>query len=118
MTSSNGTLGGWSIRQRFTRRTRRGLLGATVAGALLAACGTPPVGGQSQKEDASAAQSGEAIRVGAVISLTGRYAPFGEHIKNAYDLAVEDVNRDGGVDAGGRKRRLELLVLDDESDPT
>jgi branched-chain amino acid transport system substrate-binding protein len=114
MTSSNGALVEWSIRRGLTRR---GLLGATAAGALLlAACGTPPAGGQ--KEDAGEAQSGEAIRLGAVVPLTGRYAPFGEHIKNAYDLAVEDLNRDGGVDVGGHRRRLELLVLDDESDPT
>jgi branched-chain amino acid transport system substrate-binding protein len=60
----------------------------------------------------------ETIKVGAVIPLTGRYAPGGAQIKNGYELAVEDINSAGGVDVGGRKVPLELLVLDDESDPS
>ncbi|HLE42676.1 MAG TPA: amino acid ABC transporter substrate-binding protein, partial [Methylomirabilota bacterium] len=35
-----------------------------------------------------------------------------------YEIAVEDVNRTGGVTVGGRKMPLELVLLDDESDAT
>ena len=58
------------------------------------------------------------IKVGAVVPLTGRYAPGGAQIKNGYDLAVEDVNNNGGVAIGDRKIPLQLIVLDDESDST
>jgi branched-chain amino acid transport system substrate-binding protein len=58
------------------------------------------------------------IQVGAVIPLTGRYAAGGGQIKNGYELAVNDINAAGGVDIGGTKIPLELVVLDDESDPT
>ena len=51
-----------------------------------------------------------------MIPLTGRYAPGGAQIKNGYELAVEDLNAAGGVDLGGRKIPLDLIVLDDESD--
>jgi branched-chain amino acid transport system substrate-binding protein len=65
--------------------------------------------------------SGEAagtIPIGAVVPLTGRYAAGGALVKNGYELAVEDINKAGGIDVGGKKYTLELTVLDDESDPT
>jgi len=58
------------------------------------------------------------IKVGAVIPLTGRYAAGGGQIKNGYELAVNDINAAGGVDVGGTKVPLELVILDDESDAT
>jgi len=58
------------------------------------------------------------IKIGAVIPLTGRYAGGGAQVSNGYTLAVEDINAAGGVDIGGTKVPLELIVLDDESDPT
>lgn len=58
------------------------------------------------------------IKVGAVIPLTGRYAAGGGQIRNGYELAVTDINAAGGVDIGGTKVPLELIVLDDESDAT
>src|SRR3989304_8785852 len=58
------------------------------------------------------------IKVGAVIPITGRYAAGGGQVKNGYELAVEDINAAGGVDIGGTKVPLELIELDDESDPT
>lgn len=58
------------------------------------------------------------IKIGAVIPLTGRYAAGGNQIKQGYELAVNDINAAGGVDIGGTKVPLELIVLDDESDAT
>ena len=55
--------------------------------------------------------------LGAVIPLTGRYAAIGAQVRIAYELAVEDVNANGGVDMNGVRRPLALRVLDDESDP-
>jgi branched-chain amino acid transport system substrate-binding protein len=67
---------------------------------------------------APAPQLPATIKVGAVIPLTGRYAAGGEQIKNGYELAVEAINKAGGVDVGGAKIPLELVILDDESDAT
>jgi branched-chain amino acid transport system substrate-binding protein len=58
------------------------------------------------------------IKIGAVIPITGRYAGGGGQVKTGYELAVEDINNAGGVDVGGTKIPLELVELDDESDPT
>ncbi len=58
------------------------------------------------------------IKIGAVVPLTGKYAAGGEQVKNGYQLAVDDINKAGGVSVGGKKIPLQLTVLDDESDPT
>lgn len=65
-----------------------------------------------------AAELPATIKVGAVIPITGRYAAGGGQVKNGYELAVEDINAAGGVDVGGTKLPLELIILDDESDAT
>ncbi|HYQ68559.1 ABC transporter substrate-binding protein [Actinophytocola sp.] len=62
----------------------------------------------------TATSSDDPIRVGQIVSLTGNYSPLGGENKKSVELAVEKVNRDGGV-LGGRK--LELVVKDDKSQP-
>jgi len=65
------------------------------------------------------ADAPDAIKVGSVIALTGRMAAGGKDVKAGYDLAVKDINDAGGVmvKALGKKLPLELIVVDDESDP-
>lgn len=60
----------------------------------------------------------ETIKVGVVVPLTGRYAAGGDQVRNGYLLAMEDINAAGGVTIQGTQIPLELVILDDESDPT
>ncbi|HWP23486.1 MAG TPA: amino acid ABC transporter substrate-binding protein [Candidatus Binatia bacterium] len=60
----------------------------------------------------------QTIKVGAVVPLTGRYAAGGAQNKAGYEIGVQRINAAGGVTVGGKKLSLELLLLDDESDPT
>src|SRR5262249_203517 len=60
----------------------------------------------------------QAVKIGAVVPLTGRYGPGGAQVRAGYDIAVEQINVAGGVSIGGKKVPLELVVLDDESDAT
>ena len=60
----------------------------------------------------------QAIKVGAVVPLTGRYGAGGAQVRAGYEIAVEHVNAAGGVTVGGMKMPLELVLLDDESDAT
>lgn len=60
----------------------------------------------------------QTIKVGAVVPLTGRYAAGGAQNKAGYEIAVDQINAAGGVNVGGKKMRFELVMLDDESDPT
>jgi branched-chain amino acid transport system substrate-binding protein len=84
------------------------MLSVTLVSLVVAACTSA----------APAPQLPATIKVGAVIPLTGRYAPGGDQIRNGYELAVETINQAGGVDVGGTKIPLELVILDDESDAT
>jgi branched-chain amino acid transport system substrate-binding protein len=60
----------------------------------------------------------QAVKVGAVVPLTGRYGAGGAQVRAGYEIAVEHVNAAGGVTIGGKKQPLELVLLDDESDAT
>ena len=58
------------------------------------------------------------IKIGALLSLSGFDAGSGGPIKQGYELAVADINEDGGVyvEQYDKKIPLELLVRDGESD--
>src|SRR5262245_57096679 len=60
----------------------------------------------------------QTVKIGAVVPLTGRYAAGGAQNKAGYEIAVQQLNAAGGVTVGGKKLPLELVMLDDESDPT
>lgn len=55
---------------------------------------------------------------GATLSLTGSLGSIGGVEKLGYQQYVADVNAKGGIDVGGKKRKVELRVLDNRSDPT
>lgn len=51
------------------------------------------------------------IKIGLSINLSGRGGEAGEHIRDGALLAVEDINKQGGING----RPLELLIRDDEN---
>jgi len=66
----------------------------------------------------AAAEAAETVKIGAVVPLTGRYGGGGAQNKAGYEIAVEAINRAGGVTVGRQKLPLQLVLLDDESDGT
>jgi branched-chain amino acid transport system substrate-binding protein len=60
----------------------------------------------------------QAVKLGAVVPLTGRYGAGGAQVRSGYEIAVEQINAAGGVTVAGKKMPLELILLDDESDAT
>jgi len=61
-----------------------------------------------------------AIKVGVVDALTGSMAAGGKWVKQGYEIAVKHINSTGGVSIRefGKKIPLELIFLDDESNPS
>src|SRR5947209_18200154 len=55
------------------------------------------------------------IKIGATLPLTGAESRIGGFYKEGYDLAFEEWNKKGGLDVGGKKMKLNLLLLDDTS---
>ncbi len=76
------------------------LLGATL---LLAACG----GGKKAKE-------ADTIKIGCTAPLTGPVAIYGVTSSNGSKLAMDEINKNGGV----LGKQVEFTVLDSKGDPT
>lgn len=79
---------------------------ATVAIMSLAACS----GGASAATDDSATST---VYFGVSAAQTGQYAQYGEQFKQAFDLAVEQVNAKGGING----HPVALKFEDSQSDP-
>ncbi len=67
----------------------------------------------------SACSSGEkVIKIGAAVSETGRYAEEGQHTREGYLLWEDWVNNEyGGIDLGGDRYQVELIMYDDKGEP-
>lgn len=76
--------------------------GVLTAG-LISGCG----GGSDSKA------SGDTVKVGGLLEMTGGSASFGISSKNGIDLAFQEINANGGV-LGGKK--LELVIADTKSE--
>ncbi len=55
----------------------------------------------------------EPIKIGASMSLTGKYARTGVYTKDGYELWAEQINNQGGL----LGRNVEFVIYDDQSDP-
>lgn len=76
-----------------------------------AACGAS---GGSGGSSSGSSYTGKTIYLGAVLSLTGAGGVYGPSSKNGADLAVEIINKAGGVNGA----KLNLETKDDASDKT
>jgi ABC-type branched-subunit amino acid transport system substrate-binding protein len=57
------------------------------------------------------------IRVGVVHAQTGMFASFGQGGVFGIKAAVDDINKQGGVNVGGKKMPIKLVIVNNESDP-
>ncbi|QNA72486.1 ABC transporter substrate-binding protein [Streptomyces sp. So13.3] len=70
-------------------------------------CGNGPAGGS---------QSGDAVTVGAILSLSGAFSTLGPPEKIAIQMGIDAVNSAGVVSVDGKKYKLAVKVIDDKSD--
>ncbi len=64
-----------------------------------------------------ASASGDEIVIGHYASLTGSEATFGVSTDNGIALAVKEVNDAGGLNVGGKKRKVRMVHDDTEGKP-
>jgi branched-chain amino acid transport system substrate-binding protein len=74
---------------------------------------TAALGGASGYGGSTA--QGPPIKLGAITPLTGPFAPWGIQVRSGMALAVNEINRSGGVKGRGQGRLLNLAVADDQS---
>jgi branched-chain amino acid transport system substrate-binding protein len=94
---------------------RRYRLIAAVGGIVMltaALSGSGAYGGSSEAAQANP------IKIGVLTPLTANFAPWGLQVRAGAALAVNEINRSGGVKGRGQGRRLSLVVADDQSTNT
>jgi branched-chain amino acid transport system substrate-binding protein len=90
---------------RNDRVTRRGVAGGIGAAVLAAGLAAVPV--------TATAQSGEPIKIGFSMALTGPLAPNGKQALLGAQIWQEEINAKGGL----LGRKVELVNYDDQSNP-
>lgn len=96
------------------------MLLATGCVAVPAPAPEQPAAAPSQAEPApaggeAAAEAAGEIRIGINAEITGDIPSVGENCKNAAEMYAEEVNAAGGLEVGGQKYRLTLMIEDDEA---
>ena len=107
------------------------LLGVTLSLAMvasLAACGTSaPKDGKAttqstekkaedKKADADTkTDTKDVFTIGAIGPLTGSAASYGTSVKNAVEIAIDEINAAGGVKVGDKNVKLALDFQDDQA---
>ena len=59
-----------------------------------------------------AQKDSDAVRIGVIAELTGDIPAVGASCKNAAELAVREINDNGGILLGGKKYPVELIIED------
>lgn len=88
---------------------KKGLVGLLATTSLMAACGNGSgENGEAPNED------GE-VTLGTVFAITGAYSAYGTPQENAINMAIDEINADGGVLDG---QEIELVNYDYTSEDT
>ncbi|MGF7143726.1 branched-chain amino acid transport system substrate-binding protein [Anaerotaenia torta] len=61
--------------------------------------------------------AGDKFIIGGIGPISGDAASYGTSVKQGAEIAVEEINKAGGVTVGGKKLTLELNFMDDEAQP-
>lgn len=96
-----------------TSTSRRAVTIAAIAltvSAALAGCAPAASGGDAGSGDGA---SSDTIKIGYIGPLTGGSASLGVPAQHGFELAVQHLNDSGELD-----RKIELVSVDDEADPT
>ena len=76
-----------------------------AVGALAAL--TAALGGSTAYGGSGSASAAAPIKLGVLTSLTGSFAPWGVQTRSGMALAVNEINRSGGVKGRGQGRHAE-----------
>ena len=58
---------------------------------------------------------GDKIILGSAISLTGKYSLKGIDIQKGFNLAMDNINKGGGIKVGEKNYNFQIVYYDDES---
>src|SRR5690606_190477 len=62
----------------------------------------------------AAVQAQETLKIGALVTLSGAGASWGQGMKNAAEIAADQINQAGGLEVGGKKYQVSVVAYDDK----
>ncbi|MGX6444409.1 ABC transporter substrate-binding protein [Neobacillus sp. K501] len=86
------------------KKVAKVFMASTLFAGILAGC--------SGAKESSGGSSSDSIKVGVNLELSGNVASYGESLEKGIDLAVEEINKDGGVEG----KKLEIIKVDNKSE--
>lgn len=106
-----------------------GTLAALMVSAALTGCGSNSgtaskadssgAAGQTSSKtaesDTGAAGGSEVLKIGGIGPLTGAAAAYGISVKQGAQIAIDEINAAGGIQAGGKTYTFEMVFEDDEA---
>ena len=92
-------------------------LASALAAGVFAGCGDEAASNssdstESTESSSSGSSSEDTLKIGGMGPLTGDNAAYGEAVQNGAQLAVEEINADGGING----MQVEFKFEDDEAD--
>lgn len=101
---------------RKTKQIAAFALAAVMAVGTLAGCSGGSSSGSTNAEggsgDSSSGLSGDPIKLGGLAPLTGNYAEYGKGFEVGWQMALDEINANGGV----KGRPLEIDIKDTQGD--
>lgn len=79
---------------------------------LLSACSAGPTGKSGGAAGGGNKQSGDTIKIGVNLELSGKVAGYGTQEKAGIELAADQINKDGGI----LGKKVKLVIKDNKSD--
>ena len=81
------------------------VMASTLVAGILAGC-------SGAKEDSGGTGDADTIKLGVNLELSGGVASYGESLEKGIDIAVEEINKDGGIDG----KKIKLVKVDNKSE--
>lgn len=85
---------------------------AAMGAAVIAMAGCSAQGSAAAKGNSA---KGDKIKIGLNMELSGAAAGYGEQQKQGFELAVKQINKDGGIKVGNKKMKVQTVVQDNKS---
>lgn len=98
------------------RRMLTLLIAATLATSLLSGCSAASGSGTSASGSAASSGGDDVIKIGVSGPTTGNSAESGVNVNTGIQMAIDDVNKAGGITIDGVKKQVKAIYYDTGSD--
>lgn len=89
-----------------------GLFAGILIGCSSGSGGSDSTSTSDSSGEGDSTSNGETIKIGANLELSGAVASYGQGIEAGLDLAVKEINAEGGIDG----KQIEVVKVDNKSD--